>query len=81
VVLTCDDEIVGFIDVLPVGESVFNQIAEGTFFTKKGHLIVMALAPNDVNRVFIDTIDKPVFVGDAPAPVASKFMSQWFRFA
>ncbi len=30
VVLTCGNEIVGFLDVLPVGESVFNQIAAGT---------------------------------------------------
>ena len=30
VVLTCGHDIVGFIDVLPVGETVFNQIAAGT---------------------------------------------------
>lgn len=29
VVLTCNNEIIGFIDVLPVGESVFRKIEEG----------------------------------------------------
>jgi hypothetical protein len=30
VVLTCDNEIIGFVDVLPVSEAIFNRIEEGT---------------------------------------------------
>ena len=52
-------------------------LIRGALGARKGSVMVSQL--RDMDCIFGDLIDKSVFIGNSPGPVAGKGMFQWFR--